>query len=69
MEYQPTKEELNPDDGDDDSFDWNPDILLRNARTMLTLKEAIHRKAGTNIKRAQEKDKCYYDKKHADPKV
>lgn len=35
---------------------------------MAELKEKIHAKAKLNNKHAQDKDKIYYDKKHADPR-
>ena len=35
---------------------------------MATLKETMIDKAKSNIDKAQEKDKEYYDKKHSDPR-
>lgn len=35
---------------------------------MAELKEKIHAKAKLNNEHAQDKDKIYYDKKHADPR-
>ena len=66
MDYQTKDDDLTPGD---DPLDWNPAVLLQHARRMFELKERIYEKAGTNIKKAQEKDKKYYDRKHADPKV
>lgn len=67
MEYQSKDDDSAPEG--DDPLDWNPDDLLKHAKTMFQLKERIYEQAGTNIKEAQRKDKMYYDKKHSDPKV
>ena len=40
----------------DEPLDWNPESLLEHAKVMFRLKEKIYRRAGMNIKQAQEKD-------------
>ena len=40
---------------------------VQQAQKMAELKHKIHAKAKLNIEAAQEKDKKYYDKKHANP--
>ncbi len=49
----------------------DPDALLTYATKTSKLKDAIHQKANNfiNIDEAQEKDKVYYDRKHADTRV
>ena len=42
---------------------------MTHARAVTKLKDDIHSKAKKNIDNAQEKDKIYYDRKHADKRV
>ena len=57
-------------DADDDSVvEWSADDVLECAQNMMTLKKKIHERAKGNINAKQAKDKEYYDRKHADPKV
>ena len=58
-----------PDTDDDDVPEWSADDVLECAQTMMTLKKKIHERAKENIDAKQAKDKEYYDRKHADPKV
>ena len=67
MEYQP-KGDNSTSEGED-TLDWNSEDMLEHAKMMFQLKEKIYEKAGTNIKKAQEIDTMYYDKKHSDLKV
>ena len=68
MEYQGRDNDDLTSEGDE-PLDWNPESLLEHAKMMFRLKEKIYKRAGMNIKQAQQKDKIYYDKKHSDPKV
>ena len=52
-----------------DPAEWDPTKLLEHAEMMTRLKDKIYEKAKVNIDEAQKKDKQYYDRKHADPKV
>ena len=54
---------------EDESFDCNPQKVLRTVNEMYELKLKIYEKAKKNIGEAKIKDKLYYDKKHPDPKV
>ena len=54
---------------DDIMAEWDTEDIVQQAAKMAKLKHKIHAKAKLNIDAAQEKDKMYYDKKHADPKV
>ena len=54
---------------DDIMAEWDTEDIVKQAEKMAKLKHKIHAKAKLNIDAAQEKDKMYYDKKHADPKV
>ena len=54
---------------DDIETEWDTEDIVQQAQKMAELKHKIHAKAKLNIEAAQEKDKKYYDKKHANPKV
>lgn len=43
--------------------------MLDCAQQMISVKKKIYQKAKDNIDSKQAKDKEYYDRKHADPKV
>ena len=45
------------------------DAILSHAAAVTKLKDAIFKKAKKNIDHAQDKDKMYYDQKHADKRV
>ena len=68
MEYQSKENDDSGSEGND-SCNWNTECVLECAKTMSHLKEKIYETASSNIKRAQEKDKFYYDKKHSNSKV
>ena len=57
------------DADDDDVLEWSADDVLKCAQQMMTLKKKINERAKENIDAKQAKDKEYYDRKHADPKV
>ena len=67
LEMQHKSESLSPEMGMEP--EWDADTILQHAEAMATLKERMFDKAKSNIDRAQEKDKEYYDKKHSDPRV
>ncbi|XP_064389722.1 uncharacterized protein LOC135337662 [Halichondria panicea] len=48
---------------------WDISAIMTHARAVTKLKDDIHSKAKKNIDNAQEKDKMYYDRKHADKRV
>ena len=48
---------------------WDVDAILSHAAAVTKLKDAIFKKAKKNIDHAQDKDKMYYDQKHADKRV
>ena len=48
---------------------WDIDAILSHAAAVTKLKDAIFKKAKKNIDHAQDKDKMYYDQKHADKRV
>ncbi len=48
---------------------WDISAIMSHARAVTKLKDDIHSKAKKNIDNAQEKDKMYYDRKHADKRV
>ena len=54
---------------DDIMAEWDTEDIVQQAKKMAKLKHKIHAKAKLSIDTAQENDKMYYDKKHADPKV
>ena len=63
------KERPLAEDISDTEHEWDTDDIVQQAEKMAELKQKIHAKAKVNIDHAQEKDKMYYDRKHADPKV
>ena len=50
-------------------LEWSAEEVLECAQRMVDIKKKIHQKAKENIDEQQVKDKEYYDRKHADPKV
>ena len=50
-------------------LEWSADEVLECAQRMIDIKKTIHQKAKANIDVKQVKDKEYYDRKHAHPKV
>ena len=70
MEYQWEEDDnLASTSVKEDPFNWNPEIITKQAAVMFKLKEMICDKATANIKKSQEKDQFYYKKKHSDPNV
>ena len=55
--------------GSGGGHEWNADDIIEEAQKMAKLKQTIHQKAKINIDNKREKDKKYYDQKHADPQV
>lgn len=62
-----------PDDPDDDSEDGPDDIDIKSLRaatnSFLQMKREVLSKARLNVKKAQEKQKYYYDKRHSSGEV
>ena len=64
MEYLPDNQ-----DALEKETDWDAEEIIQQAQKMQQLKENIKERVKSNIDKAQEKDKLYYDRKHADPRV
>ena len=56
-------------DENDEELEWSVDDVMDCAQQMISMKKRIYQKAKDNIDSKQAKDKEYYDRKHADPKV
>ena len=64
MEYMPDNQ-----DAFEKETDWDAEEIIQQAQEMQQLKENIKERVKSNIGQAQEKNKLYYDRKHANPRV
>ena len=56
-------------EGPSSTYEWNPDEIVHHAAKMVQIKKMITETTMSNIEKAQQKDKFYYDRKHNNEQV
>ena len=56
-------------EGPSSTYEWNPDEIVHHATKMVQIKKMIPETTMSNIEKAQQKDKFYYDRKHSNEQV
>ena len=56
-------------EGPSSTYEWNPDEIVHHATKMIHSKKMITETTMSNIEKAQQKDKFYYDRKHSNEQV
>ena len=63
--YEIHKSKNTSKEGPSSTYEWNPDELVHHATKMLQIKKTMTETMMSNIEKAQQKDKFYYDQKHS----
>ena len=56
-------------EGPSSTYEWNPDEIVHHATKMLQIMNLITETTMSNIEKAQQKDKFYFNRKHSNEQV